>query len=317
MIDSESREGKDRPATQAVWAGEGGVHWQGATQVPVVHSVSFGYDDLDRWRAVALGEADGHIYGRNTNPTVAVFEEKVRVLEGAEAATSFSTGMAAISDTLFTLLEPGQRVVSVTDTYGGTNRLFAEFLPRVGVDVTLCPTDDHRGDRGGHRRAACGSSTWRARPTRPARSSTWPGWPSGPRSRGAIVVVDNTLRHADQSASAGAGRPPGDPQRHEVPGRPRRRPGRRGGRRRGAGRGDLPPPRDHRGDPARRRRLPVAPRDEDAGPARRAAERQRPGDRAAPPGPSEGRAASSTRAWRSTRTTTSPGGRCPAASAAC
>ena len=91
---------------------------------------------------VALGEAEGHIYGRNTNPTVAVFEEKVRVLEGAEAATSFSTGMAAISDTLFTLLEPGQRVVSVTDTYGGTNRLFAEFLPRVGVAVTLCQTAD-------------------------------------------------------------------------------------------------------------------------------------------------------------------------------
>lgn len=133
---------RDDRRTQAVWAGEGGTWMQAATQVPVVHSVSFGYDDLDHWRAVALGEAEGHIYGRNTNPTVQVFEEKVRVLEGAAAATSFATGMAAISDTLHTLLAPGDRVVSVKDTYGGTNRLFAEFLPRVGIRVTLCETAD-------------------------------------------------------------------------------------------------------------------------------------------------------------------------------
>jgi cystathionine gamma-synthase len=128
--------------TQAVWAGEGGTFMEGATQVPVVHSVSFGYDDLEHWRAVALGEAEGHIYGRNTNPTVRVFEEKLRVLEGAAAATSFATGMAAISDTLFTLLSPRDRVVSVKDTYGGTHKLFSEFLPRFDIAVTLCETAD-------------------------------------------------------------------------------------------------------------------------------------------------------------------------------
>lgn len=135
----------DRPrhrATDAVWAGEDRPFMDRATQVPVVHSVSFGYHDLDTWRAVALGEAEGHIYGRNTNPTVAVFEEKVRVLERAEAATSFATGMAAISDTLLTLLAPGDRVVSLKDTYGGTNRLFAEFLPALGIDAELCTTED-------------------------------------------------------------------------------------------------------------------------------------------------------------------------------
>ena len=118
-----------RPGTLAVWAGEGGVHWQGATQVPVAHSVSFGYEDLDRWRAVAPGEAEGHIYGRTPTPPSPPSRRRSRALEGAEAATAFSTGMAAVSDTLFTLLAPGDRVVSVTDTYGGTNRLFAEFLP--------------------------------------------------------------------------------------------------------------------------------------------------------------------------------------------
>lgn len=136
---------KKKPAldTLAVWAGEEEYLLQGATQVPVVHSVSFGYHDVDEWLDVALGNKPGHIYSRNTNPTVAVFEEKVRILEGAEAATSFSTGMAAISNTLFTFLKPGSRVVSVKDTYGGTNVIFLEFLPRWGVEVVLCDTTDH------------------------------------------------------------------------------------------------------------------------------------------------------------------------------
>jgi cystathionine gamma-synthase len=129
--------------TQAVWAGEMGERWQGATQVPVTHSVAFGYDDMEAWSAVGRGEAPGYIYSRNSNPTVAALEDKVRTLEGAEAATSFATGMAAISGTLFTLLSPRSRVVSITDSYGGTTKLFTEFLPRFGVDVTLCDTTDH------------------------------------------------------------------------------------------------------------------------------------------------------------------------------
>jgi len=129
--------------TLAVWAGEEDKDlWQGATQVPVVHSVSYGYRDLDHWYDVAIGKEEGYIYSRNTNPTVAVFEEKMRQLEGGESATSFSTGMAAISNTLYTLLKPGDRVVSVKDTYGGTNVIFTKFLPRLEVEVTLCDTID-------------------------------------------------------------------------------------------------------------------------------------------------------------------------------
>ena len=64
-------------------------------------------------------------------------------MEGAEVATSFSTGMAAISNTLYSLLTPGDRVVSIKDTYGGTNEIFTRFLPRLNVKVELCPTTDH------------------------------------------------------------------------------------------------------------------------------------------------------------------------------
>jgi cystathionine gamma-synthase len=137
-------EKKAHKRTLSVWAGEEKKNgWQRATQVPVVHSVSYGYDDMDHWYDVALGKAAGHIYSRNTNPTVEVFEEKMRQLEGAEVATSFSTGMAAISNTLYALLKPGDRVVSIKDTYGGTNEIFTRFLPRLNIEAQLCPTTDH------------------------------------------------------------------------------------------------------------------------------------------------------------------------------
>src|ERR1700676_847264 len=132
-----------KQSTIAVWGGETGHEpYERATQVPVVHSVSFGYPDLDSWQAVALGREPGHIYSRNSNPTVRAFEEKIRDLEAAQAATSFSTGMASISATLFTFLRPGNRVVSIKDSYGGTNKLFSEFLPSFAIDVRLCDTSD-------------------------------------------------------------------------------------------------------------------------------------------------------------------------------
>ena len=74
----------------------------------------------DEWAAVGRGEISGHVYSRNTNPTVDDFESRTRLPVGAEDATSFATGMAAISNTLFTLLSPGDRVVAIKDTYGGT-----------------------------------------------------------------------------------------------------------------------------------------------------------------------------------------------------
>jgi len=132
-----------KPGTIAVWGGEDGQHPYGAVTTPVVNSVAFAYPDPDHWHEVALGKREGYIYSRNTNPTVSALEEKIRLLEGAGAAIAFSTGMAAISNTLFTFLTSGKRVVSIKDTYGGTSRIFLDFLPKYGVQVTLCDTTDH------------------------------------------------------------------------------------------------------------------------------------------------------------------------------
>lgn len=180
------------PSTRCVWGGEPDRAPEGATVPPVFHGVTFAWDDLDEWRAVGAGERPGHIYSRNTNPTVDLFEEKVRVLEDAEAATSFATGMAAVSGTLFTLLAPGKRVVSIKDTYGGTNRIFIEFLPKFGVDVALCTTHDHEAIE---REIARGCDVvYLESPTNPtlkvldiARLS------AAAHGAGATVVVDNTF----------------------------------------------------------------------------------------------------------------------------
>jgi cystathionine gamma-synthase len=178
--------------TMSVWGGEDTYLLDRATQVPVVHSDSFGYDDVDEWLDVALGNVKGHIYGRNTNPTVAVFEEKVRLLEGGEAVTSASTGMAAISNTLHALLAPGKRVVSVKDTYGGTSKVFTEFLPAFGVDVELCDTTDFTAIEA---EVAKGCDIlYLETPTNPTlKVLDLERLSAAGHAQGAVVMVDNTL----------------------------------------------------------------------------------------------------------------------------
>jgi len=185
---------KDRPgpSTRCVWGDRSGIAPEGVTVVPVFHGVTFAYDDLDEWAAVGRGEKPGHVYSRNTNPTVDDFESRMRLLEDAEDATSFATGMAAISNTLFTLLSPGERVVAIKDTYGGTNKLFIEFLPRFGIDVALCETTDFDAieaeiDKG------C-NLVYLESPTNPTlKVVDIERLAARAHAAGAVVVVDNTF----------------------------------------------------------------------------------------------------------------------------
>jgi cystathionine gamma-synthase len=178
--------------TRGVWAGENGKYWERSTQIPVALSAAFGYDDVNQWLEVARGNTYGHIYSRNTNPTVAAFEEKIRNLETAKAATSFASGMAAISNTLFALLSPGDRVVSIKHTYGGTNKLFIEFLPRFGVEVLLCGTSDHAAIAAAIGRGC--KAVYLESPTNPTvKVVDLARLASVAHRHGAVVIVDNTL----------------------------------------------------------------------------------------------------------------------------
>jgi len=114
----------------------------GSTTPPTCENVAFAYDDLESWKAVALGEKAGYIYSRSLNPTARIYAERMAALEGAEAGLSFSTGMAAISTTLFALLSEGKRVVAVKDCYGGTYLHFTQILPRYGIVCDVLETDD-------------------------------------------------------------------------------------------------------------------------------------------------------------------------------
>lgn len=179
-------------ATKAVWAGEKEYLVHGATQVPVIPSVAFGYDDMDEWYEVAIGRKKGHIYGRNTNPTVQAFEDKVKVLEGANAATSFSTGMAAISNTLYTFLRPGDGVVTIKDTYGGTNKIFTEFLPNMNIDVQFCETGNDEQIREETVKGC--KILYLETPTNPTVKITdIKKCAEAAKEAGALVVVDNTF----------------------------------------------------------------------------------------------------------------------------
>ena len=181
-----------KPGTLAVWGGEQTALWERATQVPVVHSVSFGYPDMEEWLAVARGERPGHIYGRQSNPTVEVFAEKVRQLEGAEAATCFSTGMAAVSSALLALLSPGDRVVSVKDSYGGTSKILLELLPRFGIHAELCETEDAAAIEAAIARGC--RVVYLETPTNPTlKVLDLERLAQAGRAAGATVIVDNTF----------------------------------------------------------------------------------------------------------------------------
>ena len=180
-------------STQSIWAGEQEHElYERSTQVPVVHSVSFAYKDIDTWQKVALEETEGHIYSRNTNPTVRAFEDKVKELEGAQSATSFASGMSAISNTLATLLRPSDRIVSIKDSYGGTNVIFNEFLPPLNIDVCLCETNDYEQIE---LQISSGCKVlYLETPTNPTIKITdIKRLSSAAKKVGAIVVVDNTF----------------------------------------------------------------------------------------------------------------------------
>ncbi|MEQ9105243.1 MAG: cystathionine gamma-synthase family protein [Rhodothermales bacterium] len=181
-----------KAGTKSVWAGESDGFADGSSTTPVYSTVTFAYEDLDTWKDVALGQQLGHIYSRNTNPTVQVLEEKIRVLEGAEAAVSFSTGMAGISNLLFALLKPGDRVVSIRDSYGGTSRIFLEHLPRFGIDAVLVDTTDVEAIE---REVAKGCALlYLESPTNPTlKVMDLERLSAAARKVGAITVCDNTF----------------------------------------------------------------------------------------------------------------------------
>ena len=97
----------------------------------------FVYETAEEAEAAFKGNADRFIYSRYGNPTVSMFEERLRLLEGAEACRATASGMAAVFASLLCQLKAGDRVVSSRALFGSCHYIIAEILPRFGIETLL------------------------------------------------------------------------------------------------------------------------------------------------------------------------------------
>ncbi|MBT7334509.1 MAG: cystathionine gamma-synthase family protein [Gammaproteobacteria bacterium] len=108
----------------------------GAVHKPVHTSVAFGYRDARDLAAVFQGEQSGYTYGRQVNPTVDALEDKISSMEDGIKTVCFGSGMAAIGTAIFSLLRPGDHLISSAFLFGNTNSLFTTFDAQ-GIKVTF------------------------------------------------------------------------------------------------------------------------------------------------------------------------------------
>lgn len=109
----------------------------GARAVPIYQTSSYVFRDSDHAEArFGLSDA-GNIYGRLTNPTEDVFEQRMAALEGGVAALAVASGAAAITYTFQNLAQKGDHIVSAKNIYGGTYNLLAHTLPLYGITTTF------------------------------------------------------------------------------------------------------------------------------------------------------------------------------------
>ncbi len=130
------------PDTLAVHAGQSPDPATGSRAVPVYQTASYVFPDTDTAAALFNMEQPGHVYSRLSNPTVAVFEERMAALEGAAGAIATASGQAALHLAIATLMGRGGHVVSSASLYGGSHNLLAYTLPRFGIETTFVASRD-------------------------------------------------------------------------------------------------------------------------------------------------------------------------------
>lgn len=110
----------------------------GALSMPVYHTCAYEFADATVMADAFCGRIEEPDYSRVMNPTVTYLEQKVKAITGAERVTALSSGMAAISNTLLSLVEAGRNVVTSRHMFGNTFSLLTNTLPRLGVKAHLC-----------------------------------------------------------------------------------------------------------------------------------------------------------------------------------
>ena len=110
----------------------------GALSMPVYHCAAFEFGSAAEMIESFCGRSEMPDYSRVTNPTVTYFERKVQALTGAEDAVAFSSGMAAIANTLFCLASAGRTIVTSRHLFGNTLALVQDTMARFGVGIRFC-----------------------------------------------------------------------------------------------------------------------------------------------------------------------------------
>jgi O-succinylhomoserine sulfhydrylase len=164
----------------------------GETSEALFLTQGFVYDNAEQAEARFKNEDPGYQYSRFANPTVSMFEERIRLLEGAEAARAAATGMAAVSASLLSYLKAGDHIVAARAMFGACRYIVETLCPRFGITSTLIDGRD--------------LSAWKAA-VRPNTRAFFFETPSNPtlelvdiaevssiaKAAGAIVVVDNVF----------------------------------------------------------------------------------------------------------------------------
>ncbi|SAL64093.1 O-acetylhomoserine/O-acetylserine sulfhydrylase [Caballeronia peredens] len=128
--------------TLALHAGAAPDPVTGARATPIYQTTSFTFRDTDHAAALFNMERSGHVYSRISNPTVAVFEERVAALEGGAGAIGTASGQAALHLAIATLMGAGSHIVASSALYGGSHNLLHYTLRRFGIETTFVPPHD-------------------------------------------------------------------------------------------------------------------------------------------------------------------------------
>jgi O-succinylhomoserine sulfhydrylase len=125
-----------RPETRLVHSGTLRSQF-GETSEALFLTQGYVYDTAEQCEARFKGEDPGFIYSRYSNPTIAMFERRMIELEGAEAARSAATGMAAVTTAILAPLKAGDHVVASRALFGSCLYVVQDLLPRYGIETTL------------------------------------------------------------------------------------------------------------------------------------------------------------------------------------
>jgi len=109
---------------------------------PLYMTAGYVYDSAQDAQDIFQLKKPGNIYSRLGNPTTAILEERLNILEGGVGALSFSSGHAALVGAIVTIMQSGQHIVAAKTLYGGTVNMLTHSLPRLGITTTFVNTEN-------------------------------------------------------------------------------------------------------------------------------------------------------------------------------